>query len=398
VRGPIGILLASACVAWSLAAGAQAPGQISLAGETLAAGIPLVGTARDQRAVCGLNAADRRVYLFADNEPLADIAAHLKRLIPRAPGKGLWFKSGSTWVFDEDIASRNARRAAGARRLRESAAERQRRYDDLRRWTREDGGATGINNKRTSTGRFMTVFDGLPANKRKAAFQGRWVRAGYGDLTSAGQQALRRLSGPAARGNDGAYWLRRQADLDRMVIEIWPTGTPKDPALTMSLRRGPGLSGAYMPDLLNPPKWDPKEGSDYSEIHKQYRDRNRGPAKAEDIPALQRKINLAAATDKHIEDVLAVLHQESGLPLLGEYDPCLGNLPSPEFGRKALNGSFEEPLPLYQALALVAKRFDLDWDYYRGWIHIRSPRTLLAWAGEVDLSPPANRSDQEAPH
>ena len=141
-----------------------------------------------------------------------------------------------------------------------------------------------------------------------------------------------------------------------------------------------------LPDLLHLPVSTPKEAMSWSDRHAEYDRRRRGPRDAEKDPLLQKRISLKGGT---VEEVLAELSDRSGLPLLGEYDPCFKEpYMRTNESRVTLGSGQVANQPLWQAIETVAVLFDLEWSVERGWLWIRSPRTLLALSGALDLSPP----------
>jgi hypothetical protein len=92
--------------------------------------------------------------------------------------------------------------------------------------------------------------------------------------------------------------------------------------------------------------------------------------------------------------VLAEFERTTDLPVLGEYDPCYQST----FGRssparRTLPAGAITRLPAREAVGVLARVFDLTWEYRAGWIWLRSPRTPLARAGQLDLSPPQTGSN-----
>jgi hypothetical protein len=198
-----------------------------------------------------------------------------------------------------------------------------------------------------------------------------------------------RLVGKTVAGAEGSSdRFRGERDCAKVVVNVSPTGTPDQPGLRVRLRLTKNV-GIVIPDLLNPPGRKPDGGWDWNAARKTYSDRARGPKGSRLIPSLQKLITLDGGVGWTVERTLAELSRTSRVPLLGEYDPCFVNpYERSENPQIILEPDDVKQLPVWKALDAVARRFDLEWDYQKGWIWIRSPRTLLAWSGELDLSPP----------
>lgn len=87
-------------------------------GDTLSEALPRVGDSASVKPRAGPNAAGVRWFVFVRDESLATAKEQFQRFLPVPPGKALWFPDGWALVLDEDLASRNARRAAGLKRRR----------------------------------------------------------------------------------------------------------------------------------------------------------------------------------------------------------------------------------------------------------------------------------------
>jgi hypothetical protein len=373
--------------------------KFALAGDQLLDGVPALGEAAREKLYCGPNAADRRVFLFVNDRPLGDVMKHLRLFIPVAPGTASWYRDGTGVTFDEDLASKDARKAAARKRKRFAEAQRGTGYQEVRAWAQPRiGEQTALAAGRKQARQYLGVFSGMPADQQQAALCGQHVRVSYAMLSPRARALIHELVGRVVAGKEGSDTDRfdGRTDCPNVIVEVLPTGTPDRPGLTMRLRLCPSV-GRSVRDIANPPAWNPAKGWDWTHHYKDHTGRVRGPVGRASNPTLQRRITLAGGAGKSIEVVLAEFGRESGLPVLGEYDPCfLTPYEREKNGRRELQPDQVTNVPLWQALDIVAKRFDLDWDYREGWIWIRSPRTLLSWSGEMDLSPPEREATENA--
>ena len=349
----------------------------ALRGETLAEGLPSLGAAHGETLRSGANAAMRRFVVFPGARPLPEIMRQLKAFVGRAPGATYWYRDGSgrrISTFDEDRKSREARAAAGRRVRAELRAKRVARLRDMLEWTAPEPRDDSFPEKsRHRLSHWLRLFQALPAEAREAALDGRGVMVAGADLTPSARALLQKVA--------------RFPDPTKVTVDIFPAGTPDAPGLTVMLRRLPG-GGPAMPDLLNRPRYG-QDGSDWRHHYRKYRERDRGPAGRDSIPELQQRITLQGEL---VVPVLEELAADTGLPVLAEYDPCYGLLSRPPNRyQERLDPDKVRGLQAWQALDTVCRTFDLDWDFHEGWVRIRSPRTVLLWAGLVNLDPPTPR-------
>jgi hypothetical protein len=194
----------------------------------------------------------------------------------------------------------------------------------------------------------------------------------------------------AGRDGDPENTFIGTRDFAKVRVRVFPSGSPDRPGLGVMLRLTP-LAGRVVQDVLNEPTLDPKEGPTWSGTSAAYQKRRRGPEEREKDPQLQGKVTLAGGRDRTIEKVLREFSHRSGLPLIGEYDPCFANPADRAMSRQKFLGSGAVvSLPAWKALDKVCSVFDLDWEFHDGWLWIRSPRTLRSYLALVDLSPPRN--------
>jgi hypothetical protein len=277
---------------------------MSMSGETLKEGLPAVGEGAGLVLRCGPNAEDRRLFLVARNRPFHDVMGQLTQFVPYPPGKAAWFKSGSGYVFDEDLASKQARERAAAARRRTAEQQRRTRFRAMQAWIRpnpDDSRPTAVGRLRVAA--FLEIFQGMPSTQREQALMGRRAIAPYRMLSPRGQALARRRL-----GIDDAHWAEfgpqyRQL-LQAAFVEAVPTGPPARPGLEIRVRRSPREGGSMIQDILNAPKWNPAEGWDWSDHWKEHVDRRRGPKDAEKNPDLQGLIRITGGPEQTIEKVL----------------------------------------------------------------------------------------------
>jgi hypothetical protein len=319
--------------------------------------------------------------------------AELVAFVPRSPGKAAWIKDGRATLFDEDLSSRNARKAAGEKYLAEMIEKRRmRQQEGVENSKPKDGDSEALLRAKKKHRAYLNLFSSLPASAQTAALRGQSARIPYLTLSSSGQALVQEFFRPAAVGVEGGSDPPKPVDVsDRMqnlVIELLPRGTPNRPELALVLNEG-GRGGRAVPDLYRAPEWNDKEGLVDQLPDYDYLDRERGPKDRNKIAALQRKVSLKSPGGT-IEEVLEELAAVAKLPLIGDYDPCYAQPYSRHFSHRIeLEAGKVANVPVWKALDIIARRFDLDWTYRKGWIEVRSPRTILNWVGMIDLSPPS---------
>jgi len=394
-------LLGALCLAIPGLLSADTPRLVraEVSGDTLAEALPRVGKSVGASLRAGPNVAEMRWFLFIHDQPLSTTRVQFQSFLSVPPGKASWFRHGSALVLDDDVAGRNARREAGLKRRR--FVENHRRAGVERMLTRMQP-APGEDprgaRRRAQPLAYARIFSGLPPQAQRAAFGGQRIEVAYRDLTPAAQELVRTTIGTHRTSIQGRPELSfdGRKDYAQVVVVVRPSGTVSAPGLFVWLRGGKSQSGPSFPDIVNVPEWNPKEGWDWSNEYRAASiQRRRRSEKVTQDPSLKRQVTLKGGPEQTIEQVLRELSLASGLPIIGEYDPCFGAMRD---RRISLENGAVKDLPVWQALDVIAKRFDLDWDCREGWIWVRSPRTVLSWSGELDLSPPDDRASTPSHH
>lgn len=385
VRRRVVLSLCVATITITAVAAAQPEKRVTarVAGQTLAEALPLVGRSAGVELRAGPNAAGIRWFLFLRDERLSVVRRQLQEFLPTPPGKALWYAQGPVQILDEDLASRNARRNAAARRR--TFAYNHRRQGVARTLERPKQGARDPRQRSAQAILCATIFSGFPRAAQELAYAGRPVSVPYSALTPKSQDLVRqRVKGESA-GVIGRpeFSFHGATDYPQVVVEVWSSGTPATPGLCVWLRGGRSGNGPMFPDIVNAPTWTKGKGSDHG--YDPYLKRARRPERASESPHLQQRVTLEGGRDWIIEKVLDELFAAAGLPILGDYDPLRLTRSS---GQQTLLKGKITNVPIWKALDVIAEQFDLDWDIRDRWILIRSPRTVLGWSGELDLSPP----------
>jgi hypothetical protein len=372
--------------------GSVAKVSVQLAGETLAEGLPELGQSAGKRVRCGPNAADRRLFLMAYDRPFDEVIVQLRQFVPTPPGQARWYREGSGFVFDEDAESRSARNGVARKRRQESEKKRQMQFGKMQGWSQpKKGDSQGEANGRKQIATDVAIFSGLPLQLQRVALSGQPVRVPFDSLSPQAQTLVYEKVRHFAAGVEGDDSTRfvGQKDYRKVVVETTPTGTPDRPGMKLLLRCPPSPGGMGTRDILNAPVWESANGWRWDTLDRGYRERVRGPEEREKHPALQKRVTITGGEGKTVDVVFGELVRKGEFPLIGEYDPCFrlpytrGNDP------QTLDANQVVDTPLWKVLDIICKKFDLEWEYQHGWIWIRSPRTLLSWSGEIDLSPPS---------
>lgn len=402
VGAVLGVLISALLLAAPRAEAVQQGAQVAVAGETLEEALPRLGRAYRTPMRAGKNSHARRIYLFTAGHPLSEVKRELARIVPHPPGTGLWFKSGSFTVFDEDIASLQARerdvRAKGEKEAKIRAA-------DLKRmkahWDRESkaGGVAG--NLATKEKRFHDLFGALPPSVRDAALRGRISYVPFGQLSAEARRAAAVGIGSRGGGVEGGEHFDPRRDLSKIWVRVGPS-TSERPGIEMRVYMT-SRTYALAFNLCSMPRNDKETGLSWSHEVREHLQRRRGPADADRIAELQKKILIVGSHeyDLTLEEALERLSERADLPLIGEYDPGCKSAPIVPLSQwSAANrmprlllpvaavGKLKVSSPVHEVLEALCRQYDLDWSFERGWIRIKSPRTLAAIRGEIDLSPP----------
>lgn len=415
------LLIAAACI---LAAPAPAdpgtvfrPVTVRFSGDRMAAVVPRLGALGGGEMRCGENSAARRVYLAAEARPLPEVMGQLKKTLAYPPGLAFWFKSGSGSIFDEDIASRQARERAVLKKFKERLQAGRKALDEMEKWS--DFGSepypdTTAEDKahirkykvapiiRWKMNGWIRVVKTLPEDIRDRALLGTTVRIPVHRLPHSSFTALYRVLNTRLfknhRQDSRAVVERQTRDLKRKTLILARgLGAPQRLPSLMVILQNPGTSGGGGSDeLLVKPAGDAAGGADFATAYKQTAPENekqRGPKNMEKIPLLQKRLRLPARDDGDMiaERLLPAISEASDRPLIGEFDPCADqalftNDRNPRVALKLLSRGRQE-MPLWEMLESACQEFDLDWDFRDGWIVITSPRREMGWAGWLDLSP-----------
>jgi len=409
VCGALAVLMSALLLATPRAEAIQQRVSVSVAGDTLEESLPRLGRAYRTPMRAGKNSHARRVYLFTAGHPLSEVKTELASIVPHPPGKGLWFQSGSFTVFDEDIASLQAReRAARAKGEKEAKT----RAADLKRmkahWDKESkaGGVAG--NLATKQKRFHDLFGALAPSVRDAALRGRISYVPFGQLSAEARRAAAVGIGSVGGGVEGGERFDPRRDLSKIWVRVGPSISER-PGIEMRVYKT-SRSYALAFNLCSMPRDDKETGLSWSHEVLQHQQRRRGPPNAARIAELQKKILIVGAReyDVTLEEALERISGRADLPLIGEYDPGCKSAPIVPLSQwSAANrmprlllpvaavGKLKVSSPVHEVVEALCRQYDLDWSFERGWIQIKSPRTLAGIRGEIDLSPPRENETPE---
>ncbi len=389
-------VLALAAITGDAARSAEPGLTCSIAGDTLGEALPEIGRLAKRPVAAGARVKDRRYFLYLRGRTLPEFQDALKQFVPQPPGTAAWYLSGGVLRFEEDIRSEQARLERARARWRRETALRQAGLRKMQEWVKPIAGEwQGKINGRNRHARWMRLFDSLPPAAKMSALGGKSTRVFFDELSPGGLDLVNQM-----------VVGRQPGDAWRRYVEITPDRLSPE-HLTLELHiRSQQSGGPVSGDLVNEPTWVRSEG--WVDAHPDqypgiaaYRDRRRGPARAAQMPALARLIPVPGGADTSkntVDRILSQLCTSSGLSLVGEYDPCWGGTATdPRFRNRAVLGPPKpgERKPVWEVLELVARAFDLEWDYQQGWLQLRSPRTVDGWLGDLDLSPPPARSGEE---
>jgi len=96
-----------------------------------------------------------------------------------------------------------------------------------------------------------------------------------------------------------------------------------------------------------------------------------------------------------LADTLRQLADQTGLSILGDYDPCWDDYYTridpylPDVRMKKLLRDDVVDVPAWKAFEFVADHFDVTWEKHGRLIMVRSPRVGLALSDKIDLLDPA---------
>ncbi len=368
----------------------------TIAGGTLSEAVSQLASLSGARLRTGPRVSGHRVFLYVQGRSLDEIRREVAADIPGLPGKSVWYRMGESLVLEEDIASYEARERAARTIQQKRYRERAENLARFEAWTAsirdEDDRAT--RNTKKGLRKYLQIFRALPPRQQKMALHGRPVEVPFGQISSTGQSLVRAEVFNHGRTSSGVQW-HGSRDYESVRVAIMPTGPLDRPRLRETLMFGDSGGGLTLLDMLRPPVRHDQDGgyTYHGDRSAEDRARVRGPANRATIPALQRLIAIEDSPGWNIERALLEVSSRSQLPLLGGYDPCFRKrgaspmmIARPCWGRRP--EKMPRQVPIWQVLDHIAQEFDLDWDFRRGWIRIRSPRTVLAWGGEVDVSPP----------
>ncbi len=371
------------------------------AGETLDTAVPVMGDQIGRRLRAGSRVGARRLFLFSRTVGVEGVMQRLRVFVPFPPGTAFWLKSGDREVLEEDLKSTEERILAVQRWKLRAEAERRRGFADAVRWASEASEKeAGV---RASARDYQSLVLDLPAARKDALFAGQRVVRRYTDFGPRGRQAIySRVRGHGVSMDEPVRMsFRGSEDFARCVVEMAPRWTRGRPGIAMRIYY-PDASGLFMgssdvEDAAHP--WDPAKDRQERDA---YRERPRHPAQVEAVHVLQRRVTWEEKRGLRVEAALREFAARAEIPLIGEYDPCISGGPVAAPGLRAAPSLFRPNLRdvrLWEVMEAVAQRFDLDWDYRAGWIEVRSPRTLAALAGELDLSPlrPVTQEDLRLP-
>lgn len=314
--------LACAAAGASSTAAPEKPASISIesTGEPMRSLIPRIGEAAGQRIVSGPHSADRRFFLFVRERPLPEVMGQLRRFIAFKPGGAFWFREGSGSVLDEDLASMRARQRAGEKRKRDLYRRALNQLEEFTEWTREQPeDRPGQRNYKIKCRRYLGLFRSLPATVQRETLSGRSSMIPVTSLSGETRRLMTDMglfrtgisySGKAARGE----WIPH--------LDLLPEQVGSRSSLRVTLRTDRS-GGPTFSDILNPPRWILPEGAaDHGYLRTEYRARRHGPEAMDKISSLQKTILLRGGEGWTVEKTLSEFSLQSGLPLLGEYDPC----------------------------------------------------------------------------
>jgi hypothetical protein len=388
----------------------------------LAAGDPVLG--------------GRPLQLFVRGQPLDAVMQELAAFLATSPGTCSWTEATvdrrAGYRLIENSRSRRER-AAMLGRLRD---ERRRRLE-VELGTALTMAGLGQNDrialyrKRpellawvTAEGSSPRLLSTLSPTQRALLLSGKQLTLPYPEMSPQQQQIVYRMVGGERRmrhttprpGGGSPIVMEWQSprDLPKTALNFRMAGLPDQPGIRVALPVLPG-SVCQDPDALHPALPSDEDVPPWMRtILEQQRDRKRRErlAEAEKDPDLRQKVTLkalrAAADERNpkqtvqkYSDLSACLEQladETGLCVLGDYDPCWDDYYSwsdihrPGTRTKAHLMQDVKERPLWEVLGLIEDRFVVSLHKAGKFIRVRSPRVPYAEIDGIDLldnRPPA---------
>jgi hypothetical protein len=344
-------------------------------------GTPVADVLRDlaEQAHVRLTAGDRlgprRFFLVARQRPFAEVLGRLQAFAANPPGKVILGRLGSGLVLEEDLQCGATRARAVEKYVRQREAKATKDLAATEAWVKKplsDDDPTRY--LRKPVRRWIALFRALPASAQRQLLRGGQLTVRYGALLASAQKLTH-----------GTVAFHNETNPGRAEVEFSPSGTMDKPGLCVYLNTT-GDSGPAWPDILHAPIVT-KDDVVVGDLSSYERRRRRGPENEAQIPALQRLVTLTDGVGWYLPRAVAEFSARSGVPLIGDYDPGRGIVGGPNLN--SFNVSAIRPnMPAWELLEAMCRQYDLEWEYDRGWVVLHSPRTILAWAGLIDLSPP----------
>jgi hypothetical protein len=367
--------------------------------------------------------ARRPVVLFAAERPVVEMMEALAEALRTEPGRCEWRRVGERFELIQSAGSRAARRAL----LRRLQRERAREFDARgRRLFQLDGaGEAELDDARRRDPELVAALPqvriGAPLlqlldrHQQAALGSGREVGVPIGALPLAHQELVRslvagtgtlRLTIPHDSGDLVFTW--SVEDLPTTPLLIRFVGEPDRPGVRCTIPTVPG-SPVTLPNLFYPEvppaehrlPWlrEALEAREKEEL----RQREAELAPLREDPDLRKLISVGRVLEPDsssesptrrradLSGVLAQVAKESGLGVVGDYDPCWDDYyrwnDSSQPGaaeRKYLPADLEK-LPVLEVMEVVRRVFRVEWKKRGAWIFITSPRVPFAEIDGLDL-------------
>jgi hypothetical protein len=366
--------------------------------------------------------ARHRLILLAKERPLGEVRAQIARFVGLPPGGSYWARRGvenaATYRLMESRASKEAR----AKRLRDRNARTTARIREaltLAGLDEEALAAQRERNPRLAAARnnfraAYALFRSLTPAQFDAALQSGRLSLPFSMLTPQQQQLVQgsvsrvriRTFQPAPNGGETVSVYDGSRDFASSSVMIGLSGSAERPGFRVMVQMD-RESALGCPNVLDPPIPNADERPDWladaleksEAAEKAKRKRALGPRPPKD-PDLLRRVTVHQSVFRpavggvkgksgpyaaSIGDALREIAAQTGLPVIGDFDPCYED-PFSRQGMQRLPKDLVD-VPLWEALDTLAEVWDLQWEKKDGWLRVRSPRAPYALSGELDLAP-----------
>jgi hypothetical protein len=404
--------------------------QASLSAVTVENALRQLGQARGIPLTCGDPGLQARPFqLFARQQTLGEIMRQATTFLATPPGKCKWAPTAldgeNGYRLWEDEANRRARRER-LRRLAREREQRLRRDIDtairLASLTPEELEQVRDQYPEMATEMIglrnpLSLLGSLDPVQRQGVLSGRRLSLPFTSLRPEQQALVRSIVGNYAErittsSPDGTPLVLEWSadrDLPRTNLTLELAGRPDRPSLMFLIPLIPGRSAMGNPNLLYPGLTEEARKLPWvREILEQRRQESEKAGRAAETaarrdPDLQRRVTLRRLVEvpdpsdpnrtvQKVADLSAVFRQvadQTGLCILGEYDPCwdnyYGDAQSPGWEYRLTLKADLVKVRLVDALKAIQELFRVEWAKRASTILVRSPRVLFAELDGIDL-------------